>query len=223
MSVNAVFGCVVGSEAFGELEELTRVERRVAKGAALYRNGDPFESIYAVRDGSFKSAILSAGGTEKVTGIHLPAEIMGLDAINAGRHTCEAIALQDSVVCAISFARLSLLALRVPELQRQFLRILSADITRDQGLLLLMGAMTAEQRIAAFLLSLSRRHEKFGRPGTHFGLCMTRYEIGSYLGLTLETVSRVFARMQREGVIAARPREIELKDLTRLHETAGPW
>jgi len=197
------------------------VKRRVAKGATLYRKGHPFENIYPVHSGSFKTAVVSSAGDEKVIGIHLAGEIMGLDAINDTRHTCEAVALQDSEVCAIPFVRLSQLALRMPELQRELLRILSNDITRDQGLMLLMGGMSAEQRIASFLLGLSRRHAKLGRPATPFNLHMTRHDIGSYLGLALETVSRVFSSMQRECIIEIRQKEIGLKDMARPREKAG--
>ena len=223
LRMNTMFPCAAGPGSFVELDELTRVERQVAKGAALYRNGDALEAVYAVRSGSFKATVLSAGGDEKVVGLHLPGEIMGLDAISASRHTCEAVALEDSQVCAIPFARLSQLAQRMPQLQEQLLRTLSGDITRNQGLLLLMGGMNAEQRIAALLLNLSRRHANLGLPATRFSLHMTRYDIGSYVGLTTETVSRVFSKMRREGLIAVRPKEVDLIDLGKLHDMAGPW
>ena len=213
--------CDLALDQLGEMEELTRVKRRIAKGSALYRNGDAFESLYAVRSGSFKSVGVSRDGDEKVTGMHLPGEVMGLDAINARKHGYDAIALEDSEVCVIPFARLAQLAQRLPELQGQLLRILSSDISRDQGLMLLLGGMDAEQRIAAFLLSLSRRYQRMGYASTRFSLRMTREEIGSYLGLTLETVSRLLSRLQKEGVIAAQQREIELTKVETLREKVG--
>lgn len=215
--------CGVAADKLGDMDELTRLKRRVARGSTLYRGGDTFESVYAVRSGSFKSVSISRNGNEKVTGLHLPGEVMGLDAINAKRHGYDAIALEDSEVCVIPYARLTDLALRIPDLQAQLLRLLSGDISRDQGLMLLLGGMDAEQRISAFLLSLSRRYQKLGYAATRFNLRMTREDIGSYLGLTLETVSRLFSRLQRDGIVATQQREVELKDVERLRERVGHW
>jgi CRP/FNR family transcriptional regulator len=213
--------CGLTNDKLADMDELTRVKRRVARGAALYRSGDTFDSLYAVRSGSFKSVGISRAGQEKVTGLHLPGELMGLDAINSRVHGYDAIALEDSEVCVVPYSRLTQLALRLPDLQAQLLRILSGDISRDQGLMLLLGGMDAEQRIAAFLLSLSKRYQRLGYAATRFSLRMTREEIGSYLGLTLETVSRLFSRLQREGLISAHQREIEIKDLAKLRDLVG--
>ena len=204
-----------------DMDELTRVKRRIGKGTVLYRAGDSFESLYAVRSGAFKTVGVSRHGDEKVTGLHLPGEVMGLEAINSKRHGYDAIALEDSEVCVIPFGQLSQLSMRMPGLQQQLLRILSGDISRDQGLMLLLGGMDAEQRLAAFLLSLSRRYQKLGYASTRFSLRMTREEIGSYLGLTLETVSRLFSRFQKDGLIGAHQREIELQDTEKLREKVG--
>jgi CRP/FNR family transcriptional regulator len=148
---------------------------------------------------------------------------MGLDAINNARHNYSAAALEDSEVCVIPFARLTELTLRIPELQQQLFRLLSRDIARDQGLMLLLGSMTAEQRLAAFLLGLSRRYKRLGYAADRFLLRMTREDIGNYLGLTLETISRLMSRFQRDGLITARQREIEFKDAGRLMEIVGHW
>ena len=215
--------CGQSGEKLTQMDELTRVKRKVARGSALYRSGDTFDSVYAVRSGSFKSVGLSRGGEEKVTGVHLAGEVLGLEAINSSKHGFDAVALEDSEVCVIPFAQLTQLASRIPELQFQLLRMLSSDISRDQGLMLLLGGMDAEQRLAAFLLSLARRYQKLGYASTRFTLRMTREDIGSYLGLTLETVSRLFSRMQRDGLIAAQQKEIELKDMARLREKVGHW
>jgi CRP/FNR family transcriptional regulator, anaerobic regulatory protein len=208
-------------DALLDMDELTRVKRRVLKGATLYRAGDAFESLYAVRSGSFKTLGVSRHGDEKVTALHLPGEVMGLEAINSKRHGYDAIALEDSEVCVIPFGHLSQLSMRIPELQQQLLRILSGDISRDQGLMLLLGGMNAEQRLAAFLLSLSRRYQKLGYASTRFSLRMTREEIGSYLGLTLETVSRLFSRFQKDGLLKAHQKEIELQNVDKLREKVG--
>jgi CRP/FNR family transcriptional regulator len=213
----------MASAKLSEMDELTRVKRRVPRGSVLYRNGDAFDALYAVRSGSFKSVGFSRGGEEKVTGMHLPGEVMGLDAISKRQHGYDAVALEDSEVCVIPYARLTQLSMQIPELQAQLLRILSGDISRDQGLMLLLGGMDAEQRIAAFLLSLSRRYQNLGYAASRFSLRMTREEIGSYLGLTLETVSRLFSRLQRDGLIGAHQREVELKDVARLRDKVGHW
>jgi CRP/FNR family transcriptional regulator len=205
------------------LDEVTTVKRRVARGAALFRCGDPFEAIYAVRSGAFKSVGVSNKGEEKITGFYLSGEVLGLDAISSGVHHFNGVALEDSEVCVIPFAKLQELALRFPELQNYLFRLISGDISRDQGLLLLLGSMTAEQRLAAFLLSLSRRYKRMGYSADRFNLRMTREDIGNYLGLTLETVSRFLSRFQREGLIASHQREIELRNANGLMEIVGCW
>ena len=218
--------CLPGTLAgqpLADMDELTRVKRRIAKGATLYRRGDSFESLYAVRSGSFKTVALCRQGEEKVTGLHLPGEVIGLDAISTKKHGYDAMALEDSVVCTIPFAALAAEAQRVPELQAQLLRIVSGDIARDHGLMLVLGALDAEQRVVAFLLSLSQRYERLGYAATRFSLRMSREEIGSYLGLTLETVSRVFSRLQRDGVLTAHQKEVELRNLRKLREKALEW
>jgi CRP/FNR family transcriptional regulator len=174
-----------------------------------------------VKSGAFKTVGVSRHGDEKITGFHLAGELLGLDAISSGRYAYGAVALEDSEVCAMPFAALERLALTVPALQHQLFRALSGDISRDQGLMLLLGSMSAEQRLAAFLLSLSRRYQHLGFAAQRYTLRMTREEIGNYLGLTLETVSRLFSRFQREGLICAQQREIELRDPARLREIVG--
>ena len=215
--------CGLETDNLPQMDELTRLKRRVAKGAVVYRAGQAFEALYAVRSGSFKSIGVSRGGEEKVTGLHLPGEVMGLDGINSRTHGFDAVALEDSEVCIVPYSKLTELTLRIPDLQAQLLRILSGDISRDQGLMLLLGGMDAEQRLAAFLLSLSRRYQKLGYAATRFSLRMTREEIGSYLGLTLETVSRLFSRLQKDGLITAHQKDIELIDIDRMRAKVGHW
>lgn len=215
--------CGLSAANLGDLDELTTVKRRVARATALYHSGDGFNALFAVRSGAFKTIGVSSSGEEKITGFYLSGEVLGLDAINNDRHNYSAIALEDSEVCVIPFAKLTELALRIPELQHQLLRLLSRDIARDQGLMLLLGSMTAEQRLAAFLLSLSRRYKRLGYAADRFNLRMTRDDIGNYLGLTLETVSRLMSRFQREGLITAQQREVELKDSGALMEIVGHW
>jgi CRP/FNR family transcriptional regulator len=213
--------CALDPAEIERVGELVTNKRRAARGQALFRSGDAFEYLYAVRSGAFKTVSVSRHGDEKITGFHLAGELMGFDAISSGRHGSQAVALEDSEVCAIPFAALSKLALSVPALQQQMFRMLSSDISRDQGLMLLLGSMSAEQRLAAFLLGLSRRYQRLGFAADRFVLRMTREEIGNYLGLTLETVSRLFSRLQREGLLAVKQRDIVLNDLQRLREIVG--
>jgi CRP/FNR family transcriptional regulator len=213
----------LSSANLSDLDELTKVKRRVKRGTALYYQGDSFDALYAVRTGAFKTVGAVSDGREKITGIHLSGEVMGLDAINSARHHYRAVALDDSEVCMVPFARLEELTLRIPGLQHQLFRMLSRDIARDHGLMLLLGSMTAEQRLAAFLLSLSRRYKRLGYAADRFILRMTREDIGNYLGLALETVSRLMSRFQRDGLISSQQREVELRDTPALAEMVGYW
>jgi CRP/FNR family transcriptional regulator len=215
--------CDLAGHDLDRFDQIATQKRRVARGASLYRSGDTFESLYAVRSGGFKSVGVSQHGDEKITGFHLPGELLGLEAISPGRHGYNAVALEDSEVCAIPFAALERMALAVPSLQHQLLRVISGDISRDHGLMLLLGKMTAEQRLAAFLLSLSRRYERLGFAASRFVLRMTREEIGNYLGLTLETVSRVLSRFQREGLVHVQQRDVQLANPAALRDLVGHW
>ncbi len=215
--------CDLGASEIDRFDQIATAKRRVARGASLYHAGDAFGSLYAVHSGAFKTVGVSRQGDEKITGFHLPGELLGLEAISGGRHGYNAVALEDSEVCAIPFAQLEQMAMAMPALQHQLLRLVSGDISRDQGLMLLLGSMTAEQRLAAFLLSLSRRHQRLGFSASRFVLRMTREEIGNYLGLTLETVSRLFSRFQREGLIGVQQRDIEIREVQRLREMVGHW
>ena len=215
--------CDLGDLELSRFDQIATARRKVARGASLYHAGDGFESLYAVRSGAFKTVGVSRRGDEKITGFHLPGELLGLEAISSGRHDYSAVALEDSEVCVLPFAPLEKMAQTMPALQHQLLRLISGDISRDHGLMLLLGSMTAEQRLAAFLLSLSRRHQRLGFSAQRFVLRMTREEIGNYLGLTLETVSRLLSRFQRAGLIAVHQRDVEIRDAARLKELVGHW
>ena len=215
--------CDLGRSELDRFDDIAAAKRRVMRGAPLYHSGDRFESLYAVRSGAFKTVGVSRQGEEKITGFHLSGELLGLEAISSGRHGYSAVALEDSEVCILPFAQLERMAMSMPALQHQLLRVLSGDISRDQGLMLLLGSMTAEQRLAAFLLSLARRHQRLGFSASRFALRMTREEIGNYLGLTLETVSRLLSRFQREGLITVQQRDIEFRNAERLMEMVGHW
>lgn len=218
---NVCLPCAVPESELSSIDQLISTKRKVARGATLNRTGDRFEALHAVHSGSFKTVGGSRHGEEKVTGFHLPGELMGLDAINSAQHGYDTVALEDSEVCVFPFAQLEAAALTLPALQHQLFRAMSSDISRDHGLMLLLGAMSAEQRLAAFLLSLSRRYQRLGYAADRFVLRMTREEIGSYLGLTIETVSRLITRFQREGLLAVRQRDVELKNVGALREMVG--
>lgn len=212
---------VVSDREAGTFDELISTQCKIPRGATLYRARDRFEALYSVHSGGFKTVGRLTHGEEKITGFYLPGELVGLDAIDSAQHDYEAVALEDSEVCVLPFARLEATAQKFPELHHHLFRLLSRDISRDYGLMLLLGVMSAEQRLATFLLNLSRRYQRLGFSPERFVLRMTREEIGSYLGLTLETVSRTLSRFQREGLLAVHQRDIELKNVGALREMAG--
>jgi CRP/FNR family transcriptional regulator len=200
------------------LDQLVYTRRRVKRGENLYRAGDGFNSLYAVRSGFFKSNVILEDGRDQVTGFHMPGEILGLDGIGTERHTCNALALEDGEVCVIPFARLEEVSREVRNLQHQFHKVMSREIVRDQGVMMLLGTMRAEERLAAFLLNLSQRFVARGYSPSEFHLRMTREEIGSYLGLKLETVSRIFSKFQEQGLISVQQKHIRILNTDGLKE-----
>jgi CRP/FNR family transcriptional regulator len=188
-------------------------------GEYVFRTGDPFTSIAAVRAGTVKTFVLDHEGRERVLGFHLPGEVIGLDAIDADQYPCNAIALDTVTLCRFSFPRIAELAARLPGLQRHLFRLLSRDIGAANRL---AGDWSADQRVAAFLLGLSRRLAARGFSPTRFQLTMARTDIGNHLRLASETVSRVLTRFQEEALIEVDRREVELKDVARLEALAAP-
>ena len=195
-----------------QLDELVGSRRKIKRQQHLYRSGDPFEAIYAIRAGSFKTDVILEDGRDQVTGFQMTGEVLGLDGISGEQHSCNAIALEDSEVCVIPFSRLEELSRQVESLQHQFHKIMSREIVRDHGVMMLLGSMRAEERLAAFLLNMSQRFTARGFSPSEFHLRMTRDEIGSYLGLKLETVSRAFSRFQDEGLVAVQQNHIRILD-----------
>jgi len=204
------------------VDHLVNRRRPVKRGEPLYQSGSPLRSLYALRTGFMKSTVLHADGREQVAGFHMAGDLMGLDAISTDHHLCDAVALEDSEVCEIPLDVLDRLSRDIPSLQQHFLRIMSREIVRDHGVMLLLGSMKAEERLAAFLLNLSQRFMLRGYSASEFHLRMTREEIGSYLGLTLETVSRALSRFHDDGLIHVRNRHIRIIDMPRLRELACP-
>ncbi len=200
---------------------LVSARRRLKKGVALQRAGEPFKSLYAVRSGSFKTCISTEDGRDQVTGFKMSGEIIGLDGISTNSHSIDVVALEDSEVCAIPFARFEEASREMPALQKQFNRIMSREIVGEQGVMVLLGSMRAEERVANFLLNLSRRFRARGYSPTEFHLRMTREEIGSYLGLKLETVSRVMSRFHELELIQIKQKHVLILDPQGLKDIAS--
>jgi CRP/FNR family transcriptional regulator len=209
------------ASALQQLDQVITSRTRIKKGATIYRAGDPFSALYAIRVGSCKTAVLAEDGREQVAGYHMLGDIVGLDGIANDRHECQAVALEDTEVCVIPFGQLEELARRVMPLQHNLHQFLSREIGRDQSVMLLLGSMRAEERLAVFLLNLSERYKRHGYSASEFVLRMTREEIGSYLGLKLETVSRLLSRFQAEGLLQVQGRDLKLLDVTALRQLAG--
>lgn len=181
-------------------------------GELLYRAGSALGVLYVIYSGFSKTIINDGQGHEQITGFSMPGDLIGLDAIATGKHQCTTVALEDSRLCGMSFADLQTLIQEIPALQRHFHRSMGAEITRDHGMMMLLGAMRAEQRAAMFLLNLSRRFALRGRSATRFRLPMTRQEIGNYLGLQLETVSRAFSHLADAGLLVIDYKDFEITD-----------
>ncbi|MDP1533585.1 MAG: fumarate/nitrate reduction transcriptional regulator Fnr, partial [Rubrivivax sp.] len=198
----------MSSEQVEKLDSMVATRRSVARGDTLFHAGEAFQSLFAVRAGFFKTCVSSEDGRDQVTGFQMAGELLGLDGIGTDQHTCDAVALEDSQVCVIPFHQLEELSREFSDLQHQLHKIMSREIVRDHGVMLLLGSMRAEERLAAFLLNLTQRLQTRGFSASSLILRMTREEIGSYLGLKLETVSRAFSRFQEEGLIAVHQKHI---------------
>ncbi|HEX5788585.1 MAG TPA: cyclic nucleotide-binding domain-containing protein [Woeseiaceae bacterium] len=204
-------------ERLRELHVLVEHAPPFREGEHIFREGDTFDAIAAVRSGTVKTYVTDLEGREQVLGFFLPGEVIGLNAISSARYPCNAVALETVLLCRFSFPRMATLATRMPGLQQQLFRLLSEDIGKAN---LLTGDFTAEERLAAFLAVLSRRYAARGLSPTRFRLAMARTDIANYLRLAAETVSRILRRFQDDGLIRVDRREIELVDLPRLERLA---
>ena len=204
------------------VDELVAVRRHVKRGAALFHSGEKFSSLYAIRTGFFKTYVITEDGRDQVTGFQMAGEIIGLDGIVNDQHTCNAIALEDAEVCVIPFDRIEEISREVSALQHHVYKIMSREIVREHGVMLLLGSMRAEERLAAFLLNLVQRLEARGFSRSELVLRMTREEIGSYLGMKLETVSRTFSKFADEGLIKVSQRNISILDSDALKRIVNP-
>jgi CRP/FNR family transcriptional regulator len=207
--------------AIARFEQTIADQRRMRKGDVLFHAGGDFLALYAIRFGSLKTSLLAEDGHEQVAGYHMLGELLGVDGIATGRHTCGAIALEDSEVCAIPFDRLDEMMRVLPALQLNLRQTLAREVGRNHAQMLTLGSMRAEERVVAYLLDLAERYRQRGYSPNAFVLRMTREEIGSLLGLKLETVSRVFSRLQADGLVQAQGRDIKLLDTPTLNRLLG--
>jgi CRP/FNR family transcriptional regulator len=195
-----------------KLDHLISARKKIKRGSPLYSTGDVFSSLYAVRSGFFKTRITAPDGRDQVTGFQMMGEILGLDGIVNDRHSCDAIALEDSEVCVMPFHKVEELSREFNSLQHHVHKIMSREIVRDQSVMMLLGGMRAEVRLAAFLLNLVQRLNARGFSKSELVLRMTREEIGNYLGMKLETVSRTFSKFVEDGLIEVRQRYVQIVD-----------
>jgi CRP/FNR family transcriptional regulator len=208
-----------------EMEKLDKViskRRRIKRGAPLFSVGEKFTSLYAVRSGFFKTCITTADGRDQVTGFQMTGEIIGLDGIVSDHHSCNAVALEDAEVCVMPFDQVEELSREFTTLQHHVHKIMSREIVRDHGVMLLLGSMRAEERLAAFLLNLVQRLHARGFSQSELTLRMTREEIGSYLGMKLETVSRTFSKFVDDGIIEVKQRYVRIKNTDSLRRIVNP-
>jgi len=205
-------------EDINRLENIVKRNRPIQRGTLLYSPGDKLHNLYIVKTGAVKSYIQTESGDEHVIGFHLPGEILGLDAIKDDAHGCFSKALETTSVCELPFTRLEELSASIPSLQHQMLRLLSSEISNEASMISLLGNSTAEERLASFLLSISERFKQRGFSATDFFLTMSRQDIGSYLGLALETVSRLFTRFQEEGILEVERKHVKALDIDRLKQ-----
>ena len=200
------------------IDDMIGVRRKVKRNEMLFRNGERFNALYAIRTGFFKTSVATEDGRDQVTGFQMAGEIMGLDGIVSDFHSCDAIALEDAEVCVMPFDKIESLSREVTSLQHHVHKIMSREIVREHGVMLLLGSMRAEERLAAFLLNLVQRLHARGFSQTELVLRMTREEIGSYLGLKLETVSRTFSKFVEEGIVEVKQRHVRIVNADALQQ-----
>lgn len=211
----------IGGDDLPRLEQVVEVKKSLDREQALYAAGQPFRALYVVRSGAFKTSVADSQGEMQVLGFHLPGEIMGLDAIASGRHLCSAEALMKSSACEVPYDKLEEVAHELPGLQQQLMRVISREVQHDQRHLVMIGRRVALERLGIFLHSLSQRLERVRRDPHLFVLPMSRRDLANYLGLAIETISRLFSRLSEMGVIAVEGKTIRILDPVKLRELAG--
>jgi CRP/FNR family transcriptional regulator len=198
------------TEEMDSLDQWFPTRRRLKRGESLYDMGEPFTAIYAVRSGFFKTLLPSEQQRDQITGFQMTGEILGIDGIGSGKHACKAVALEASEVCMMPYGSIEELASNLPNLHSHLNKLMSQRIVQDQAAFQILANLRSESRLAAFLLDLGKRFSYLGYSPNTFVLRMTREEIGSYLGLSLETVSRLFSRFQEEGLVDVQTRHLKI-------------
>jgi CRP/FNR family transcriptional regulator len=209
-------------EELDRIDDMVAARRKIKRGTTLFRNGEKFTSLFAIRTGFFKTRVASEDGRDQVTGFQMAGEIIGLDGIVNDHHTCDAVALEDAEVCVMPFDRIEELSREVNTLQRHVHKIMSREIVREHGVMLLLGSMRAEERLATFLLNLVQRLHARGFSQSELVLRMTREEIGSFLGLKLETVSRTFSKFVEDGIVEVKQRHVHILSTESLRDIVNP-
>lgn len=207
-----------------EINQLDHIVKRNTphhRGDHLFRQGDDFKGVYVVTSGSVKSYYINKHGEECVVGFYLPGELIGLDAIHSRVHSCSAAVLETSSACEVPFEKLESLTTTIPSLQQQLIRLLSKEVHADTEMVAVLASHSAEERLAAFLISLSARYKARGLSPREFNLSMSRNEIASFLGLAVETVSRTFSRFQEQGLLKVDRKLVQLLDLNALLNLGG--
>ena len=212
----------LSTEEIDRIDDMVATRRKVKRGETLFRNGEKFTSLFAIRTGFFKTCVASEDGRYQVTGFQMAGEIIGLDGIVNDNHTCDAVALEDAEVCVMPFDRIEELSREVNSLQRHVHKIMSREIVREHGVMLLLGSMRAEERLAAFLLNLVQRLHARGFSQSELILRMSREEIGSFLGMKIETVSRTFSKFVEDDIVEVKQRHVRILNTDALKDIVNP-
>ncbi len=211
----------IGNDDLHRLDEILQARRPLERGQAVFHHKMPFTALYVVRSGSFKSCTTNEHGDSQVLGFHLPGEILGFDAVSTDQHQCTAEALERSTVCEVPYHKFSHISSELPELQRQWMRVLSHEAQLDHEHLVMMGRRHAQERLAIFLKCLSARYRRLQRDPLALTVGLSRYELANYLGLVVETVSRLFSRMQAAGVLEVHRKTVRILDMAKLEDMCG--
>lgn len=212
----------LSNDELDRIDDMIASRRNIKRGETLFHNGERFTSLFAIRTGFFKTCVASEDGRYQVTGFQMAGEIIGLDGIVNDYHSCDAVALEDAEVCVMPFERIEELAREVTALQRHVHRIMSREIVREHGVMLLLGSMRAEERLAAFLLNLVQRLHARGFSQSELILRMSREEIGSFLGMKIETVSRTFSKFVEDGLVEVKQRHVRILNTEALRDIVNP-
>lgn len=211
----------LNEQELDQLDSIIERKKPIQKGQELFKAGDHLRALYAIRSGTIKSYTITEQGDEQITAFHLAGDLVGFDAINEREHPSFAQALETSMICEIPYETLDDLSGSMPKLRQQIMRLMSNEIKGDQDMILLLSKKTAEERLAAFLYSLSKRFAQRGFSPREFRLTMTRGDIGNYLGLTVETISRLLGRFQKSEILAVKGKYITILNLEELARLAG--